>query len=112
MNDDFEKALELAPNNSALRRVYADWLEEQGRLAEARYQREIAGDPNRGEEERYRLGCKAELDTTTNSAVYRKVLKEMFAGCSRCPWHGGENISHRPAHTSWKKSRKRRWRDS
>ena len=49
-------------------------------------------------------------DATANSAVYRKINKLLFAGCSFCHWHSGENIGRRPRHSSWKKSRKHRWR--
>jgi hypothetical protein len=49
-------------------------------------------------------------DTTDSSALYRKLHKYRLAGCPLCPWHGGENRSWGPRHTSWKRSRRRRWR--
>jgi hypothetical protein len=49
-------------------------------------------------------------DTTDSSANYRKMRKRRLAGCPLCPWHGGENRSRRPGHSSWKRSRRQRWR--
>jgi uncharacterized protein (TIGR02996 family) len=40
--EDFEAALDLAPDDWALRRVYADWLEEQGDYELAHAQRWMA----------------------------------------------------------------------
>ena len=34
---------------------------------------------------------KVEHETTTNSSVYNKRHKELFASCSDCRWHKGEN---------------------
>jgi uncharacterized protein (TIGR02996 family) len=110
MRDDFKDALERAPRDINLRRIYADWLEEQGELAEARAQREIADELEPHDRERRPSGGREECDTTACSAVYRKICKRLFAGCDRCPWHDGDNRSRRPAHGSWKKSRKQRWR--
>jgi uncharacterized protein (TIGR02996 family) len=110
MKEEFEEALRLAPHDRALRWVYADWLEEHGRLTEALEQRQIADDPYMDNRDKRLRGDKVEFDTTASSAVYRKINKLLFARCSRCPWHDGENISRRPARSSWKKSRKHRWR--
>jgi len=55
---------------------------------------------------------KKEMDTTTNSRIYKLNLKlvresrhEIF--CSRCPYHGGEN-STRKDFRSWKTMTKRK----
>jgi hypothetical protein len=38
------------------------------------------------------MSCKKEHDTTTNRSVYNKCHKQLYAGCSLCPWHRNENF--------------------
>jgi uncharacterized protein (TIGR02996 family) len=109
MAAELEKALKQAPDDWKLRRVYADWLEEQGRGEEAEEQRRVAVEWELREDGRRPRADKAEYRTTDDSAAWRKLHKIRHAGCYICPWHDGENRGRRP-HRSWKKRRKQRWR--
>jgi uncharacterized protein (TIGR02996 family) len=108
MLEKLEAAVRLAPWDHELRLVYADCLEENGQLDAAREQRGAASKKRRpkGQAQDRRLTCA----TTDSSAVHRKLYRGRLRACSYCPLHEGCNARRRPKHTSWKKSRKHRWR--
>jgi uncharacterized protein (TIGR02996 family) len=111
MQAQLKQMVGQTPWDRTLRLIYADCLEEQGELAAANEQRAMAHVEQRRPARGRAPGSREDTyDKTANSATYRKHHKRRFAGCDRCPWHGGENTSRRPARSSWKKSRKQQWR--
>lgn len=110
MQARLKAALGRTPWDQELRLIYADWLEEHGHDDAAGEQRRLAGKKQRHPTKGRGPGSRETYDTTDSSAIYRKLHKRRFAGCDRCPWHGGDNTGRRPTRCSWKKSRKHRWR--
>jgi uncharacterized protein (TIGR02996 family) len=108
--EKLKAALGQNPWDHELRLVYADCLEEHDQVAAAEEQRRAAAKKQRRRARGRAPGIRETYDTTDSSAVYRKLHKRRFAGCDRCPWHGGENAGRRPGHSSWKKAHKQQWR--
>ncbi len=54
------------------------------------------------------------VDDITNPSFHKKVYKRKACRetgkCSRCPWHGGENVTRFAKNRSWKKKRKSKWK--
>jgi uncharacterized protein (TIGR02996 family) len=107
---NLETALARAPWDRELRLIYADFLEECGDTDAAEDQRRAASRKQRRRPRGDRPGSRDVHNTTASNSVFRKLHKRRFAGCDRCPWHRGDNAGRRPAHSSWKKHRKHRWR--
>jgi uncharacterized protein (TIGR02996 family) len=80
-DDEFLAAINAAPDELALRLVYADWLEEQGRAVAAERERMVA-----------KYGC------YENAALDSRDRKQCWGNTGR------------PGHASWKESRRRQWR--
>lgn len=79
--------------------VYADYLEENGKPLSAQVWRDRYAEEGKILPHRERL----EYKSTDSDAVWRRWHKMKNAGCSFCPWHGGENQGRRASHGSNKK---------
>lgn len=56
--------------------------------------------------------AKKDLKSECNSAVVRKLRKNMLACCGFCPWHRGENFrNHGFDNRNWKNYRDHQWKD-
>jgi uncharacterized protein (TIGR02996 family) len=109
MLEKLKAALGQAPWDRGLRLVYADCLEESGFTDEAEEQRRRAS-KRRCRPPRGRLaGARDAYRKTGNSALYRK-LRDLQFNISELRYLRRERGRPGPAHTSWKESRKHRWR--
>jgi uncharacterized protein (TIGR02996 family) len=113
MKARLEEAIGRAPWDRELRLVYADWLEENGDLEAAREQRRAAGKKQRRPARGILAGGRETCQSTSNRTIYQRLHREgVSRRCDVCPPHRGCNARKRPRHTSWRESRKHRWRDS
>ncbi|OAI55079.1 hypothetical protein AYO44_02770 [Planctomycetaceae bacterium SCGC AG-212-F19] len=80
--DDFLIAIDAAPDDAALRLVYADWLEEHGRGGAAAHER--------------------------MEAKYGQFEETALRRIGHRKWR--LKLSSRPGHASWKEHRHRQWR--